>query len=123
MWPLPIIISPLLVDMKLPWMIVFIDAVSAITIGNMKNCSYAAPNAVPLRFKRLIVPVVCVRCITDLQPVVSGTQLLRKWGPVRVVLQLFLLVQHDGQRELDVLLLSELTSYCFPDRFVFSSEE
>ena len=73
--------------------------------------------------QRLIVPVVCVRCITDLQPVVSGTQLLRKRGSVRVVLQLFLLVQHDGQRELDVLLLSELTSYRSSDRFVFSSGE
>ena len=73
--------------------------------------------------QRLLVPVMCVRCITALQPVVSGTQLLRKRGPMRVFLQLFLHVQHDGQRELDVLLLSELTSYRSSDRFVFSSGE
>jgi hypothetical protein len=66
----------------------------------------------------ILVPVLPVRCIAAVEPIVSGIELSRKRGPVRVVLQLLLLVQHDGQQELDVLLLSELTPCYSHKRFV-----
>ena len=64
----------------------------------------------------LLVSVLLVRCITTLQPLVSGIELLSERRPVRVVLQLFLLVQHQVSREHDICLLSDLTTNGRSDR-------
>ena len=47
--------------MQLLWMLVFVDAVSSMLIGSLENYTYAAPNAVPLRFNGSS----CQSCLCD----------------------------------------------------------
>ena len=47
--------------MKLAWVILFLDAASAILIGSLKNCTYAAPDVVPFRFNASS----CESCVCD----------------------------------------------------------
>ena len=70
--------------MKLPWMIVFLDAMSAISIGSLENYTYAAPKAIPLRFNGSS----CQSCLCDA---------LRLYSPSFLALNCY---QNEGQCEL-----------------------